>query len=214
MVSNKTLLVFILIAIAVFIIAFFSTRAVLQGIDPRLQPSTGHALSDTGNVTVNIYESISITTQDDSAINFTNCVAGTPIYSNITGGNDQDSCEGFTPDVILVRNDGSVPVNVTLNISNRGEAHAGTFLDSDTDDSWVAFKAVNDSTIFSYAGGCIGTIQDTWQNITTDDRVVVCDHLQNHATNNSISFDLAFFAPNTTQTGSTALSLVFYASGN
>lgn len=212
MITNKTLLALILATLTVFILSFVYTTSSLQRSDRPYNPSTAHATSDRGNVTINVYDEVSITTDDDAIINFTDCTAGYAIYSDVANGNPQNSCEGFATDHIVVRNDGTVPANLTFNISDWGEAHGGTFLNSSTDDSWIAFKAFNDSAHPMYNGGCVGTLQTAWTNITDGSLLPVCDDLQEALFDNSISFDIAFYPPPTTQQGGEELVLVFYAS--
>ncbi len=213
MVSNKLLATLIISTLVIFITSFFITRGIFQDSHIVIEPSVGKATFDSGDVTVLVFTSVSITTQDGSLINFTDCTAGRPIYSDIADGNAYASCNGYTPQAVITRNDGCIYANVTMNISNWGEYHNGTFLNSATNDSWIAFKVRNVSSHPSYAGGCVNNFQNNWLNISNSSLLNLCDQLESSISDNSLSFDIAFYPPPTTQTGPNALAMTFYASG-
>lgn len=172
---------------------------------------TGNTQLTSGNVSISVNSLLSVTTSDDAIINFTSCKTGNVIYSNHTNGNSQNACPGFVADEIIVRNDGNVDANVTINFSNRGEAHNGTFIDATSNDSWIAYKITNSSSALGYSGGCRGAYQENFTNITTTNDYVACDYLQGHMSENSIEFDVAIYIPSSTTAGGDEIVVTFTA---
>ncbi|MBN1275753.1 hypothetical protein JXA12_05710 [Candidatus Woesearchaeota archaeon] len=212
-VSNKSLLVAVCAAFAVtFIGTFLAVSSFSSLLSSRQVPSTGYASSAQGNVTMHIAKALSITTVDSEVINFTGCAPGRVIYSNVTGGNDHSDCPSFLPASIVVRNDGGYEANITMNATDWGEAHGGLFLDSSTDDSWLAFSVKNDSSHAVYGGGCMDYFPGGWVNITNGSLMRVCDNLVGGETHNSLSFDVAIYVPNATGNGTSETLFTFWAS--
>ncbi len=174
-------------------------------------PLTGFATSSEANVSININNVLSIVL-DDNTINFSACVPGHTIFSNVSNGNSFNSCSGFVPDSLIIRNDGNLDANVTVSFSNWGEAHGGTFLNSSDNSSWVAYAIVNDSST-SFSGGCVGSFPSSWTNVTntSHSNLLACDDLSAVNPYNSFEFNIAIFIPETTQTGNNTLLITFNA---
>ncbi len=212
-VSNKTLAMFLVAAIVVSIAGTIISLNKLGEVS-----YTGYALTDTGQVNISVGTTLSITTQDDNTIDFGTCTpqGGTDVVisSEVANGDaTYGICSGFTPDEILVRNDGNVNANVTINASDWGEAHGGTFLPSSSGNSWIAYKITNASSAGGYNGGCVGNYQSTYTNITNtyNSNMLGCDNLSAHATDNSFEFDVEILVPNDAQSTTSSLTLTFIA---
>ncbi|MFP4524394.1 MAG: hypothetical protein ACLFO2_03740 [Candidatus Woesearchaeota archaeon] len=210
--DNKRVLGVMALMLVIFVVGFVLSIGLLQQVVDRSDPVSGHATSDSGNISITISTGVSITTADDGTINFTGCSAGGTIFSDVENGSDEDVCPSFLPDSILVRNDGGMDANVTLQASDWGEAHGGSFLDAATDDSWIAYKVSNSSSNSSFSGGCVGGFPQDWTNITDGNETLVCDTLLPDGVNNSVEFDVAIFIPESVETGENTLTLTFWAS--
>ncbi len=210
--SRNNSLVFILGVVLFSLFATFFSLGFIARHSLEL-PVTGNA-PRSGNISISISNELSITTVDDSTIAFPGCYPNKTIYSTMAGGDGAGACPGFVPDSIIVRNDGDILANITINFSNWGEAQGGTFITSDDNSSWIAFKMSNTTTNHLYGGGCLGFLQDSWVNATGSE-LVVCDALQQHNENNSIAFDIAIHIPAnvTSATASTTINFMASESG-
>lgn len=171
---------------------------------------TGKAISEEGEVSVHLINQLSITTDDDNTIVFSGCYPNNTIYSDTIEGNGSGACPGFTSDGIYVRNNGDVDVNVSVSFSNWGEAHGGTFLNSTTNTSWIAYKMSN-ATLGNYSGGCSLNLQDSWQNITSSSLLPVCDTLLWGEENTTMRFDIGLFIPENITASTNELIINFLA---
>ncbi len=173
---------------------------------------TGRATNSEGNLSINVQNVLSIVL-DDNSIDFVACTPGETIFSDYSDGNAAGSCPGFVPDELLIRNDGNLPANVSIAFSDWGEAHNGTFINSTTNSSWVAYKITNASSHPSYMGGCVGSLASSWTNVTNSshDDLLGCDYLKASSPTNSFEFDIAIFIPETTQSGNSSLLITFTA---
>jgi len=214
-ISNKTLAMFLVAAI---VVSIAGTIISLNKLGQLGAPITGYATSGTGNVSLNVQSSLSITTADDNNIDFGACTpqsgTDTVITSEANGGGTANICSAFVADEILVRNDGNVDANVTINASDCGQASGTgcTFLPSSSGTSWIAYKITNASSA-SYSGGCIGTYQSSYTNITntTKNWLPACDKLQADATYNSFEFDVQINVPYDAQPGADYVLFTFQA---
>jgi len=211
MVSNRVLAGFVIGAVVVSVFGVLFSLGSFSALQDTLH-STGYASSGQGEVRVTFPTTLSITTSDSDTIAFSGCSPGGVIYSNVSGGNSFGDCDEFSPGEILVRNDGSYEANVTLEASAWGEAHGGSFLNSSTGDSWVAYKVSNASSHASFGGGCAGAFPADWVNVTDGNETRVCDTLLPGGVNNSVEFDIAIFIPAGVGQGENNLSLTFWAS--
>ncbi len=211
MVSNKTYGYLIISALIIMIVSVVVSIGSFSYFFPKEAIVTGNAPTDTGNISLFVLQALSITTIDGPEINFSGCSPGRVIYSDVNGSNTFGSCPNFIADEILVRNDGGATANITVNASNWGGSHGGSFLNATSDDSWIAFKITNSSSNSSYSGGCVGNFQSSWLNITNSSMYISCDRLISEAVRNSFEFDIAIFVPTTTVPGDNELILTFTA---
>ncbi len=210
-ISNKTLAMFLVAAIVVSVAGTIVSLNKLDSVS-----YTGFATSMTGNVSVTVASQLSITTADSDTINFGSCTPQSGADSVINSEDTQDTpsvCTGFSATNISVRNDGNVNANVTINASDRGEAHGGTFINGASDNSWVAYKTVNQSGHGSYAGGCMSSVQSSYTNITAtyNTWMKACENLAYGPTYNSIDTHVQIMIPSDAVVGSDQLVLTFYA---
>lgn len=175
-ISNKTLAVILVGAVVL------SLAGTIMSLNQLGQISTTGLVTDTdtGDITLEIEQELSITTEDSALIDFGTCSTPPSGESEVINSEMSDSsiCEGYDgTDYIAVRNDGNVDVNVTAEASDVGANHGGTFLEGSAEGSYLAYKTVDDGHE-SYEGGCTGLGADEYTNITAiDDPVPFCDEL-------------------------------------
>lgn len=206
-ISNKTLAMFLVAAI---VVSIAGTTISLNRLD-RMSTGdglTGYATSGVGNVTVNVNSQLSISVTDD-IIAFGNCQPFSGVDTVIDSETASvawahDVCSGFTPDYIQVINDGNVNANVSINASNRGEAHGGTWLTSGGADSWFAYK------ISTSDSGCTGTFPSSYTNITSAAWVQGCTNLT-YGANNAMELNIQTVIPNDADVASSYVELTFWA---
>lgn len=208
---NRTLIALVLTVLAIFLVGVLFSIGSINELIQKEFPGTGYFSSDVGNITINIVDTLSITTEDSSIVDFGGCSANGTIYSNETDGNNMSQCSGYTPGSIIIRNDGNTMANVTFNTTDWGEADGGTFLNSTTDNSWIAYKVANTTTNGNYSGGCNAFFQSNWTNITDGSQKRACDNLGVDSVSNSFSFDIAIYIPATTKNGNNNISIDFLA---
>jgi hypothetical protein len=213
-VSNNKLLGFVIAALVVSLLSTVFIISYLNVLsEGDIRPLAGFATSARGNITIYIAPILSITTADDNNITFSGCSPGHVIYSNVTDGNAFGDCPGFVPDYIQLRNDGSFPVNVSVQASDVGEAHGGHFVNALSNDSWVAFHVINSSFAGNFSGGCAFGFPAVWTNMT--DNVTLfqaCEYLASNVMNNSFSFALAVYVPESSVPSENNLSFTFWGS--
>lgn len=211
-ISNKTLALFLLAAMVV------SLGGTIMSLSQLSDLSATGLVTDTGTVNVDIAAAVSITTEDDSSIDFGECtpLAGVNATVNSEGtGANQSICAGITgpgdADFIAVRNNGNVPVTLDVTTSQHGEADGGTFLDSDSGESRFSIKAVDDGTNGNN-GGCAGTLLSTYEAFTdsgSGDNKRLCDDLSVGASANSILAHVEIVVPFDAPTAGDSLTLTF-----
>lgn len=169
-VSNKTLAVMLLAAIVVSLGGTFISLNKLGAIS-----TTGHSTAD-GTVQLNIATNLEITT-DNSGINFGECVlgdnaAGFTINSETPGGNANGNCSTYSvEDGITVRNSGNVNALVVFNVDKIGSAQSGTFLNTGSTNSSIAYKLVNEGATVvagTFGAGCNSGLGATSYTIFTN----------------------------------------------
>ncbi len=221
MVSNKQLSIVLTALIVITIAGVVGLLAKTSSIQPPGHVLTGNALSATGNISITIQETLSITTADGNNINFGDCTPQSGADSVINSEDTQDTpsvCSSFTDGYgnnadILVRNDGNVYANVSINASDWGEAHGGTFIDGASDNSWLAYKTLNDSSHGTYGGGCMGSVQSGYTNITASYNtwMLGCSNLTYAGDNNSFQFEVQAMLPQDATVGSSEVVFTFIA---
>jgi hypothetical protein len=176
--------------IAVFILAFIS---FFIGLQLSVYPVTGFATNNaTGVINITVVGPLMIELLNDS-VNMGACEINTSKgYSLLNSEEDSfygdnGDCLGDFPSSIVVLNDGSWPVNVTIAVSDSPNSFFGD------NSSWLAYRTHNLS-------GCLG-VQSDWLNLTNETQFRACDSL---ATNSS-SFELSlltYISANATGGGS------------
>ena len=206
---DRTLIALVLAVLFVMVVSVVFSISFITKLFAQEPPITGNT-QRAANITVTVVGTLSITTEDSSFIDFGGCKPGSVIFSDVQNGSLNNSCPGYVPGSIIIRNDGSWPANVTFNTSAWGEAHGGTFLSSPTTSSWIAYKTSNATTSMNHSAGCFGSFQEDWSNITAGDRMRACDYLA-YGPHNSFSFDIAIAIPHNVSGGDTGLTIDFYA---
>lgn len=194
-VSNRTLSIFLLIAVVINISgAFF----VLSKID-ELSSTAYMTHGNVGVVSANVVDNLIITTADSNEINFGQCTlkedsSGITINSENLG-DTLVHCEEFNESTpISVRNMGNVPVNVQISVSKVGSDEGGTFLNKslETSNSSLRYKFINEG-IDSFEGGCQGILgpgpgsntMEEYFVFNTTNEINACDYLSSHGVYNS-----------------------------
>jgi hypothetical protein len=192
-----------------------------------LSSITGGATTDVGHVNLSIATSIGITTEDNTRIMFGSCTAsgnGTYAIINSQATTDtQTRCSGFTTSKnITVRNNGNVNVVVNATPTDVGKASSGTFLESLSGQSAVAYR-VFDGWASGYGKGCFNnTLMDvpqinssSWNAYTNFTSIttakVICANLTSNPVNNSVGVYIQIYIPNDAPTGNDNISLSFLA---
>jgi len=210
-ISNKTLAVFLLAAI---VVSLGGTIVSLNRLDSL--SATGFASSGTGNVSLNIQSSLSITTADNALINFSSCtpLSGSEAIINSEGAiNTSVVCTGFSTDNISVRNDGNVNANVTVRPNVIGQAQGGSFLTAASATSAVAYKTIARG-IDSYGNGCanVSTLVASYTNFSsTVTNVTVCPNLTSGLVNNSVLTHIQIIVPYDVAAGQQDVILTYVA---
>lgn len=176
-ISNRALAMFLLAAI---VVTLGGTIVSLNKLDA--VSTTGFATTDTGNVSVTVGSTTSITLDNNFDYNFGTCTPSTSVLTHVNTHNTENSsiCTGSDGNQPLyVRNDGNVDVNVTINASQVGEAQGGNFLDlGGSGTSAIYFNSSNQGGASPGAAGCSGTTQASWQVFaTTNTMYLVCSTL-------------------------------------
>lgn len=211
-ISNRALAMFLLAAIVVSLAGTIISLNKLEGTS-----TTGFATSGTGNVSLNVQSSLSITTADSSLINFGGCtpLSGSSAVVASTGGANTSICSGFivggADSNISVRNDGNVNANVTVKPDKVGKAQGGTFLDSTSGTSAIAYKTVSGG-INPYTNGCQSGLVGSYTNFTTaGSDVAACSNLTSGATSNSFLTHLQIIVPYDVAQGQQSVILTYTA---
>jgi hypothetical protein len=208
-ISNRTLATFLLLAIVV------SLGGTLVSLN-KLNSLTGFATTGTGNVSLSVGSTLSITTIDSNAINFGSCsplsgVEGIINSENASTTNTSQICPSFTQNNITVRNDGNTPANVTIRPNKIGGAQGGLFLNSTTLKSALAYKTIK-SGRGSYTNGCVGNIQTNYTNFTsTTTNLTACSNLTSGATNNTFLTHVQIIVPYDAPGGQSDVILTYVA---
>jgi hypothetical protein len=176
-ITNKTLAVMLVAAIVVSIGGTFISLTRL-GDASTIGYNTYNA---SGEVSLTIQSSLSITTTDSDTINFGSCnlgegSAGITINSDVSGlgSNTGADCSGagsgFIATPIAVRNDGNLHANVSFNVSKVGTGNGGDFLNTGSTDSSIGYKLLNQGLVGS--AGCAGILGNGVDNTSMASYVV------------------------------------------
>jgi len=211
-ISNRALAMFLLAAIVVSLAGTIISLNKLEGTS-----TTGFATSGAGNVSLDVQNSLSITTADSALINFGSCtpLSGEDATVASTGGANTSICSGFAVgganSNISVRNDGNIDANVTVKPNKVGAAQSGLFLNSTRGTSAIAYKTVAGG-IDPYTNGCQSGLVGSYTNFTsTITDVPACENLTPGATANSFLTDLQIVVPYDVAAGQQDVILTYTA---
>jgi hypothetical protein len=221
-VSNKTLAIMLLAAIVVSLGGTFISLNRLGGMSP-----TGYSIAPEGIVNLTINSSLSITTDDINLIDFGTCDLqdggiGYILRSNASeGGHGNSNCSipSPSPGYIVIRNNGNLLANVSIQSSavGRAEQAGGTFLPGGSDNSSLRFKIV-DAGHSGNSGGC-GTAFYTasyqeFENVGPGQTYDVCENLAANAVPGANSFLTVFeiVVPDNAQPGPQQATITYTAS--
>lgn len=215
-VSNKTLAIMLLAAIVVSLGGTFISLSRLG----TMSTPTGHATDDSqGNITLTIDEILSITTIDNNLIDFGTCELGADsagITINSEQGADTDNCSNVGDvEAILVRNNGNLDANVTIQAASVGTDQGGAgpfFLDTGSSNSSLQYKFMNESHA-SYEGGCMSGMGPSSYTDFAEPATeyTACELLQSHSSDNSIGVDFQISVPDSASEGDN-VTITFTAS--
>lgn len=205
-ISNKTLALFLVGAIVI------SLGGTILSLNKLGSLSTTGMV--TGNVSLQIGQTLSITTEDGDAIDFGTCspsATGVSIINSENGEDTATACDPYTGNGIFVRNNGNVNANITISPSAVGAAHGGSFLDSSSDTSAVAFRTVNEG-FSSFQGACTSGLVTSYTNLTqADTAVLACGNLGFGSVDNSMEVHLQLYIPSDVPEGDDSIELTFQA---
>ncbi len=176
-VSNKALSLFLIVAI---VISFGGALYSLHEMEQlRIGSITAYATSDTGNVTVNISQSLSLSIVDKT-IQFGDCqTIGGETYNVHSFNDTRHTDSGGSPsncsfgggtatgnDSILIKNIGNIDINLTMvtstvgsNFTTTGNHTQGSFLpSSNTNGSMIAYAVANGTISGQDDPGCMNNI--------------------------------------------------------
>ncbi|MFP4524390.1 MAG: hypothetical protein ACLFO2_03720 [Candidatus Woesearchaeota archaeon] len=202
---------------AAIVVSIAGTTISLNKLETMREGPTGYATYDEGNVSLTVSDSLSIVLENDrDLLNFGSCQPpedGIVIDSDADwGGAKHDgACGGYSDEGFLqLRNNGNMDANVTMNVTDAGEAHGGTFLESnDALGSWIAYKIANNTD----HPGCVSGAATNYTNITNADRqdLPACDNLQAAGNDHSMNLYAKVYLPQTTHIGQDDLQITFWA---
>ncbi len=191
-ISNRTLGLLLVAVIVISIGGTFISLNRLDGIS-----TTGFATNnETGTVTLNVKEELSITTTDDDVIDFGTCTLNATVgYSNFQSNstsaqfNSNGNCTGGTDsfpgsaDSITIRNNGNEDANISVRINTTG-ANLFTVGGSPSATSNLQYKTESAST------GCSGgDLQATFATFSTEDTDYnACEDLDYGVGTNTMEF--------------------------
>ena len=214
--SNKALAVLLL---AAMVVSLGGTIISINRLS--VDTKTGFAITDVGNVSINVQGEISLTLDTYNLINFGACTpsGGVPLVVNSEGGlNTTVACPSFVAgdadSNFSIRNDGNVNINVNITPGNRGEAHGGDFLESASSSSAIAFRSIAGGS--AGGNGCVSGLVATYTNFTTANQIRACGNLTAAGvlgpTNDSFTTHIEIVLPHNVPEGEESVLLTFTAS--
>lgn len=207
-ISNKTLALFLLGAIVV------SLGGTILSLNKLGEVTTTGLVTQPGQVDLEILSSLSITTEDNSVINFGTCTppAGQTTIINSEGlENTTSVCGAYGGSGIYVRNNGNVNANVTIRSNVVGAAEGGEFLNSTIGTSSLQYKTVGEGD-GSFTNGCqTGLVGSYTAFAEEDEEYLVCGNLTAGATANSFETHIQIVLPSDVPPGEQGATLTFFA---
>ena len=209
-ISNKILAAFLLAAIVVSLAGTIISVNKIGDLS-----TTGFATAD-GTASLEILEVLDITTEDSSSIGFGNCEidSGADLVLDSTEDNAgvHGACDEYSSEVIAIRNAGNQRAAVTVQASDVGEAHNGTFLTSESGISYLAYKVNNAGVGSGNDGGCEGNLVEEYTNFTEADQGLnLCDNLHYVQDSNSVTMDVQTILPSDVDTGEYTVTFTYTA---
>lgn len=185
----------------IFTIFIYSIVLILM-VQPSSEPLVGHSTASIGNVSLAVSSYVSLKL-DDSIINFGACeVNATKGYSLFDSNLSNSSADNYLclnatyPDFMLIDNDGTQRVNLTVQIAQSGDVF---FNDSN---AWFSFKALNDSS----RPGCANFLQSNYTNFSlSNTEYVLCDDFTTGLNNELKFFMQAYVTLNSSGGGNTTV---------
>jgi hypothetical protein len=149
-ISNKVLISLLVLAI---LSSALSVLVNLNALDSLYATSR---VSDQGFISLDIPPRLSITTADGSFIDFGHCVLLNRVFNISSDGlkDTSESCKGYVVRNISARNNGNVLASVKIKSSVVGALHNGSFLQSPSNSSVIAYRISNSGRL-SNKGGCL-----------------------------------------------------------
>jgi len=196
-VSNKTLMVLMVVALAVTVVGTMVGISKLGALGSRYALLSGAAVQGTGDINVQGTADINIV---DAAINFStgyvnpSCALGEANVDTSGGANHcwiniTDPNGGELPafdDYHQIQNNGTVRANVTVTLD---EANAEAFLCEASGGCTSDVAAIRVKAVDAESGSCNGNLQDTYTQLASynsKQEVVLCGDLLTENTNDEI----------------------------
>lgn len=207
-ISNKTLALFLLGAIVV------SLGGTILSLNKLGEVSTTGLVTQGGEVNLTIADSLSITTADNSVIDFGTCTpaGGSTVTINSEGGvNTTSTCGAYAGDGIFVRNNGNVNANVTIQSNVVGAAQSGAFLNSTIGTSSLQYRTVG-AGFGGNSNGCeSGLVASYTAFAAAATEYLVCGNLTYGDPANSFETHIQIVIPSDVPPGATGATLTFTA---
>lgn len=207
-ISNKTLALFLLGAIVV------SLGGTILSLNKLGEVSTTGLVTQPGQVNLTIQDSLSITTEDNSVIDFGTCTppgGATVTINSENGENTTAVCGAYAGDGVFVRNNGNVNANVTIRSDVVGAAQSGTFLNSTAGTSSLQYRT-DGAGFGTNTNGCQTGLVGSYTAFAAENaEYLVCGNLTFGATANSFETHIQVVIPPDVPPGATGATLTFFA---
>jgi hypothetical protein len=215
--SNKSLAILLLAAMVISLGGTILSLNRMNSIE-----TVGFATTGTGIVNLTISSFMSITTNESSIVDFGTCTLNESRAINLTSTSQLDTvtyCPSYTGANITnisVRNNGNVPVNVTLasNVCAPGGGNVTcTFLNNSnlavSENGLFQFNTTSAGKL-TYTGGCVGPVGMTTFN-ASGTPYIACTNLASAGTANSFITDFLVRLPRGLAIGPKIATLTYTA---
>ena len=209
-ISNKILSTLLIITL---IISSLSILSALNQLDALRHTSKA---TDQGQVLLIIRDSVSITTVDGPTIDFGACKLLGRTF-NITSDyllDTEESCPEYNQTNISARNNGNIPATLYIETDTVGALRGGTFLESPSSTSDLAYKISNEGRLGNQ-GGCIQGIgpQTYTPFFEANEQYMICEHLDHDSEGgtNSIIANFKVVIPEDVEIGLSLITVTFTA---
>lgn len=210
--SNKTLTLLLIVTLTISTFSVLINLNALQKL-----ATTAHSTDEAhANIQLELEPFFGISTKDSPIINFGPCNLPEEheyiIISSDGEYNTTDYCKQFSKDVISVRNIGLLPVSVTLELNKVGAEHGGEFLESESGNSYIAYKVTNEGRQQNQ-GGCSEGLGPTEYEPITDANTAfpLCENLivGPQGGENSVVTDFKILIPGDVEMGAATVQVKF-----